>query len=153
MGRLVLLVSLVAAHLLLPHPDYLLADGHYLLRASTYSFFHAGWLHLAINCLAVYGSYAPRRLSSPWFDLLIPYLIAVAVYPLALRPAIGFSNILYALIGLRTPPLSSRWWRSTPVVVFLAVSLSLLALPQLSATTHLAAFALGVGVAYLRRRR
>ena len=132
-------------------PDYLLLPDHYWLRATTYSFFHASWWHFAINGLAIWSIYSDRHPRRPGFDLLVPYIIAVLVYPLALKPVIGFSNILYAVLGLRTPPLSSPWWKQPPVLVFLAVTVILVFIPQFSATTHIAAFVAGMGIAAARR--
>ena len=73
------------------------------------------------------------------------------VYPLSLRPVIGFSNVLYAVLGLRTPSLKSKWWRQPSVIVFLFVTIALVFVPQFSATTHIAAFALGMAGASLKR--
>lgn len=81
----------------------------------------------------------------------MPFLIAVSVYPLALRPVIGFSNILYATLGLRTPSFKSSWWRKPAVITFLVVTVLMLFIPQFSAVTHIAAFAIGVGLAALHR--
>lgn len=130
-------------------PDYLLGDGHYWLRALTYSFFHGSWWHLAVNALAFWSIY--RYPCKPCRDLLLPFVIAVLVYPLSLRPVIGFSNVLYAVLGLRTPSLRSRWWRQPSVITFLVVTVALLFVPRFSATTHIAAFVLGMGLAALGR--
>ena len=83
--------------------------------------------------------------------MLFPFIIAVLVYPLSIRPVIGFSNILYACLGLRTPPLSSPWWKQSSVIVFLVVTVALVFIPRFSATTHIAAFLLGMVGASLNR--
>ena len=133
-------------------PGYLSGDGSWLLRASTYSLFHASWWHLAVNAIAVW-TLLPRR--GRWkrylSELAVAYLIAVLVFPVALRPVVGFSNVLYAVIGLRTPALSSPWWRKPQVIVFLAVTAALVVVPSFSATTHIAAFVLGALGAALKR--
>ena len=85
-------------------------------------------------------------------QLATAFIIAVLVYPLSLRPVIGFSNVLYAYLGLRTPALSDRWWRRPEVITFLVVTVALVLVPRFSATTHIAAFALGMGVAALKRK-
>lgn len=143
MVRLILLLALVALHAAFGIPDFMSA-GPYWQRALLYSFFHANWWHLAVNAIAVWSIYAPRR-CKPCRDLLFAFIIAIVVYPLSLRPVIGFSNVLYAALGLRTPPLSSSWWKRPEVWVFLAVTLAMVFIPRLSATTHIAAFLLGMG--------
>ena len=148
--RIAIIFLLVGLYYVYGIPSYL--DGTecpYLVRAASYSFFHASWWHLAINCLAVWTIY--RRPCKPCKDLVIPFLIAMAVYPLSFRPVIGFSNVLYATLGLRTPPLSSPWWKRTEVYVFIAVTLAMAFIPRFSATTHIAAFLLGMACASIHR--
>lgn len=151
MGKVVRVVAvalLVALQALVGIPGFM-TDGAYWQRALLYSFFHGSWWHLAVNCIAVWGIYS--RGCKPWRDLLFPYVIAVLVYPLSVRPVIGYSNVLYAVLGLRTPPLSSAWWKQPSVAVFFAVTFALLLVPRFSATTHIAAFALGMAGAALHR--
>ena len=143
-----IIVMLVFTHAVFGIPQ-LFYDGGYWAHALSYSFFHASWWHLAVNCIAVWTIY--RYPCKPCRDLLIPYLIAIAVYPLALRPVIGFSNVLYAVLGLRTPSLKSSWWRQTPVIVFLVVTVAMLFIPRFSATTHIAAFVAGMAGAAIDR--
>lgn len=149
--RIILIVALVVTQAVWGAPDYLLGSGDYWLRASTYSFFHGNWWHLAVNALAIWTIYDPKRPCKPCRDLLFPFLIALLVYPLSARPVIGFSNILYAALGLRTPSLQSKWWRQPSVIIFLVVTVVLLFIPQFSATTHIAAFIIGVLLSALRR--
>lgn len=150
--RVIIIAALVGFHLCVGTPQWLMPGGApYIVRALSYSFFHASWWHLAVNAIAVCSLYRPGVSCKPCRDLLFPFLIAVLVYPLSFRPVIGFSNILYAVIGLRTPPLSSRWWRQTPVLVFIAVTLAMVFVPRFSATTHIAAFLLGIAGAYAMR--
>ena len=149
MVRIVIIAVLVILQAVVGIPALLQGDGDYWLRALAYSFFHANWWHLAVNCLAIWGIY--RYPCKPWRDLLLPFLIAVLVYPLSFRPVIGFSNVLYAALGLRTPPLSSPWWKKTEVIIFLAVTLLMVFIPRFSATTHIAAFALGMAGASAKR--
>lgn len=150
MVRIGIIALLILMQALFGAPQYLLEPDGYWLRALSYSFFHGNWWHLAVNALAVWTIYDPKR-CKPCRDLLFPFLFAVLVYPLSFRPVIGFSNILYAALGMRTPPLDSPWWRQTPVLVFLAVTVALVFIPRFSATTHIAAFALGIAGAYAAR--
>ena len=150
MVRIVIIAALVALQILFGIPGFM-HGGPYLERALLYSFFHANWLHLAVNCIAVWTVYDPKRKPRPCRDLIFPFLIAVLVYPLSFRPVIGFSNVIYAAIGMRTPPVRSRWWRQPSVLIFLAVTVALVFVPQFSATTHIAAFALGMAYASVHR--
>jgi len=150
MVRIAIILVLVLLQAVFGIPDFM-QGGPYLERAVLYSFFHASWWHLAVNSLATWTIFNPRRRTPP-AQLATAFLIAVLVYPLSLRPVIGFSNVLYAYLGLRTPALSDRWWRRPEVITFLAVTVALVLVPRFSATTHIAAFALGMGVAALKRK-
>lgn len=155
MGRIlryILIVTLAGLWLAFRAPDWLAGtDVPYIRRALAYSFFHASWLHLAVNCIAAWSIFRPGPSCKPCRDLLLSYLVAVLVYPLSLRPVIGFSNILYAVLGLRTPALSSPWWRRPEAIVFLAVTVLMLFVPQFSALSHIFAFLLGMAMAGIRR--
>lgn len=145
MARVTIIALLVALQLAFGIPDFM-TGGPYLCRALLYSFFHANWWHLAVNAIAAWSIFSRDSKL-----LLVAFLIAVLVYPLSWRPVIGFSNVLYAMLGLRTPPLSSTWWKQPAVITFLAITVAMVFIPRFSATTHIAAFALGIGVAYARR--
>lgn len=145
MARVVLVVLFIVLQAVCGTPDYLSGEGDLLLRASTYHFFHASWWHLAVNAIATWSVFSfKKRPCNPCKDFLFSYIIAVLVYPIASRPVVGFSNILYAAIGLRTPALFSPWWKKTEVIVFIAVTLLLLLVPRFSAVTHIVAFVAGV---------
>lgn len=149
MVRIVIILLLVGLQVVVGIPDYM-TGGPYWERALTYSFFHASWLHLVINCLAVWTIYNPKRKFN-FLQFVISLLIAFIVYPLSFRPVIGFSNVLYAALGLRTPSLSSDWWKRPEVIVFIVVTVGLIFVPQFSATTHIAAFLLGMAGASFGR--
>lgn len=151
MVRIIFIVVLVAVHIVLGCPSWLAAkEVDYWLRALSYSAFHANWWHLAVNCLAIWTIFSPKRRGKALQDVTA-FLIAVLVYPLSLRPVVGISNFLYAVIGLRSPALSSKWWKSPGTITFLAVTLLMLFIPQFSATTHIAAFICGVLAASVKR--
>lgn len=143
-ARYALIVLLVALHATGGIPEGFL-EWSPLARCAAYSFYHANWWHLAVNCLAVWTIYA--RGCRPGRDLLLPYLIAMAVFPLAPRPVIGISNLLYAVIGLRTPSLSSPWWRQGTTITFLLATLAMVFIPRIAGLTHIYAFAAGVFLA------
>jgi len=148
--RIVIIVLLVVMQAVFGAPQFLLGTEDYWLRALSYSFFHASWWHLAINAIATWSIFAPSRKCN-WLHFVIGCIISVLVYPLSLRPVIGFSNVLYAVLGLRTPSLKSKWWRQPSVIVFLVVTVALVFVPQFSATTHIAAFLLGMASAGTKR--
>lgn len=149
MVRIVIIAALVILQWVFGVPEFLSGGGPYWPRALSYSFFHGNWWHLAVNCLAVWTIY--KRPCKPCGDLLFPFMIAVLVYPLSFRPVIGFSNILYAELGIHTPPVKSRWWRQPSVIIFISVTLAMAALPRFAAATHIAAFLLGMAAASIKR--
>ena len=104
-----------------------------------------------MNAVAIWTIFQPRYKTRP-IQLIAAFAIAVVVYPLSLRPVIGISNLLYATLGLRTPSLKSKWWKQTPVIIFLAVTIAMLFIPRFSATTHIAAFLLGMAGASIKRQ-
>lgn len=135
--------ALAAVYLLVPVPAWMAERGHWLGRALLHPLFHANIPHLAVNCIGAW-TLLSRRDRRGWLSLLICVPLAVIGYAAALRPTIGFSNVLCAIMGMRTPPFRHGWWREKSTLVSLA-SLALLSLlPGVSATTHLASFALGV---------
>lgn len=150
--RLAIIIVLVFAHAVSPSPAWLAdPDAPVAARALLYSFFHANAFHLAVNLMSAW--LAVRRKGSA-LRLAVAYVIAVLVYPISLmaRPAIGFSDVLFAFIGLGTPALKAAWWRSPRTIGFLAAMPLLGMLPQFSAVTHVASFLIGVFVASLSRR-
>lgn len=150
MVRVLLIILLVALQAVFGVPELFYGSDHYLLRALLYSFFHANWWHLAVNGIAVWAIFAPQRKIGAG-QLLLALLLAVLVYPVALRPILGFSNILYALLGLRTPSLSDKWWRQPAVIAFIVLTIAMVFIPRFSATTHIAAFILGMLCAAFKR--
>ena len=149
MVRVILILVLVILQAVFGAPDFLLGAENYWQRAWLYSFFHGNWLHLAVNSLAIWTIY--KHPCKPCRDLVFPFLIAVAVYPLSFRPVIGFSNVLYATLGIRTPSLKNKWWKQPPVILFLVITVVLVFVPRFSATTHIAAFVIGMAIAAIRR--
>lgn len=151
MVRFIIIATLILLQALFGCPDRMLPNGApYIIRALEYSFHHASWWHLAVNALAVWTIYRPRRKDNI-AHLALSFIIAFLVYPISLRPCLGFSNILYATLGMRTPALSSPWWRTTPVIVFLAVTFAMLFFPQFSGLSHIAAFACGMLISAAHR--
>lgn len=149
--REILIIILILVYFIAGTPLWLAGtEMPYIIRALSYSFFHANIFHLAVNSLTICLLFKRKR-KGLLTDLICAFIIAVIIYPLSLRPVIGFSNVLYAIIGLRTPPLSSNWWKTPQVLTFLIVTIAMAVIPSISATTHIAAFILGILLAYLRR--
>ena len=142
------IVLLLAVCYFLPKPECLTAmvwPAHIV-----HHFFHANVFHFAVNAVALWAVLDERMKPPRW---LIPtaFIIGSLSYCFAIKPVIGFSNILYAMMGLRTPYLRSAWWKQPSVLVFLAVMLIMVFIPQFSATTHIASFVMGVIVAAIIR--
>lgn len=130
-------------------PEWL-ASGPLALRMASYHFFHAGILHLAVNSLALSTVFSSRH-NDNLRCLFAGYAIATLCYPLSSAPCIGMSNMIYAVIGMRTPPFSSAWWRTAPVITFMAVTAAMLFVPGISGLTHIVSFASGIACAYFAR--
>ena len=146
--RIIVTGLLVAEALLWGFPDHM--TGSRLAVASLHHFFHANIFHLAANLLSVWVIFAKGtryRLSS----FVKAYVIATAAWFVSGVPSIGMSNMIFALIGLRTPPLDHQWWRQSSVKVFLAVTVVMAFVPNVSALTHVVSFVSGCIMAALSR--
>lgn len=151
MGKIMPIAILIAIYLFAPVPNYLsnLCDRP-VLSALTHHFFHLNVMHLAVNCMALYFYISINR-GRRWM-YATAFIIGTMAYAFALRPCIGLSNFLFALLGLYTPSLKHSWWKSSNTIIFLSVTIAMLLLPSVSAITHIGAFATGVAVAALRRQ-
>ena len=146
--RIVIVGILVTVLLLFRCPALLHSDAPYI--ALIHHFFHANIFHLAVNCLSVWALFRPevRYSVSP---IVWAYIIASASWFFTSADAVGFSNIIFALAGQRTPSLKNAWWRQPTIILFLAITALMAFLPQVSAVTHIISFALGCIVAGARR--
>ena len=147
--NMLLIVTCAAVYVLWGQPGWLL-DGPLALRMASYHIFHANIAHLAVNSIAMLTLFPARRRDN-LRRLAEGYVIASLVYPLSAIPCIGMSNIIYAVIGLRAPALSDRWWRTPPVLTFLVVTLLMPLLPGVAGLTHIVSLAAGVAVSYTVR--
>lgn len=149
--REVIITLLFAVLVVLGCPDWLATqEVPYWTRAMVYPFFHANIFHLALNCLCIWTMFHPR-FKDRWRVLILGYLISVLVYGLSIHPVIGISNILFAIVGMRTPPFTHKWWRSKNALIFLGVNLLMVFVPKISAVTHIASFIIGVIIAHIHR--
>ena len=148
MLRYILIAALAAIYILFGTPSYLLEQSW--ASALSYPFFHANLVHLIVNCIALWLLFDPKRKGN-FRQMLFGLAVSLLVYPCALHAPVGFSNALYAVIGLRTPSFSSPWWKKPEVIIFLVVTFAMLLLPQLSGFTHILSMAIGIAVAALGR--
>lgn len=137
------IVLLLAVCYFVPMPECLLTmrfPAHIV-----HHFFHANVFHFAVNALAVWSVFDPITKPEKWI-LPIAFVIASASYCFTVKPVIGFSNILFAVAGIRTPSFKAPWWRSVNAWVFMGMMVLMFFLPKFSAITHLISFIFGVGV-------
>ena len=111
-------------------------------------FFHGNIFHLAANLFA--GYFVFKRWET--WHLAAAYLIGSLSFLCSPIPAIGFSNIIYAMIGLKSPHFKHAWWRHPGTITFLVVTLLMALIPNVSAITHIVSFCGGVIIAILSRR-
>lgn len=143
-----IVVAALAVCYFIPKPDCLYSmqfPAHLL-----HHFFHANVFHFAVNAIAVWAALDPR-MKPTWWSLPTAFCIGSVSYFFASSPVIGFSNVLFAMAGMRTPSFRSRWWRTTNAKVFLASMLLMVFLPHFSAVTHFVSFSIGVLVAIVVR--
>lgn len=146
--RIVLTGILVTSMLLWGCPDYLQTSG--IRVALTYHIFHVNVFHLAANLLSIWLIFAKER-QYGWSNILIAYVIATTSWYCSSIPIAGISNMIFAMLGLRTPSLKDKWWRTTSVLTFLLVTAGMAFVPKISTGTHLMSFALGVVWASIQR--
>lgn len=138
--RISIIGILLAVYLVMGCPHFLHHDCGYV--ALVHHFFHVNILHLAVNGLSLWTLFR-KGFRYPLSHLVWAFAIASASWFCSSADAVGFSNFIFALIGLRTPSVRDGWWRQSSVVVFLSVTLLMALLPQVSATTHIVSFILG----------
>jgi rhomboid protease GluP len=142
-------------------------------RIGTAMLLHAGWLHLALNVLALvwFGPFVERSLGRPRFALVVIaggagcFALLTLLDALDIRDpiaALGASGAVMAIVGAsiaifvrgslsdRSPTARSRLRNMVGFVVIQSVFDSLA--PQVSMTGHLAGLAVGFVVALPRRR-
>jgi len=144
MTRLILILLVTIPYIIIGRPDVeAFLSLPYMVQALVYPLLHANLLHLLVNIYAIYLLFDPRRKDN-LRCLTTGLFISFLVYPLSFRPVIGISNLLYAVIGMRAPSFSSPYWKSPAVIIFLAVTVGMVFIPSIAASTHIAAFVLGV---------
>ena len=129
-------------------PVFLHHDDAYI--SLVHHFFHANIFHLAVNCFSVWLLFRKgvRYSVSP---IVFAYLIGSLSWFCTSADAVGFSNIIFALLGQRTPSFKHTWWRQPQVIIFIVVTALMALLPQVSTITHIVSFILGALVSGARR--
>ena len=147
MRRLWVIYFVLVCVFLIPNGnDWLIGQGS-VTQMLLYHFFHGNIFHLLVNALSLY-LIVPR--AKTW-HLIAGYAIGSLSLLVASSPVIGFSNIIYAVIGVRSPAFDSYWWKHPGTRTFLAVTLLMLFLPNVSAVTHIVSFVGGVILSVLCR--
>jgi membrane associated rhomboid family serine protease len=131
---------LAASQLVFGCPAFLHQDAAYI--SLVHHFFHANVFHLAVNCLSLWSLFRGGQRYGI-LPLVAAYIIGSLSWFFTSADVVGFSNVIFALIGLRTPSLRHAWWRQPAVLVFLAMTALMALLPQVSAVTHIVSFVLG----------
>ena len=134
--------------LLLPHSTEWIVGQDIYVRMALHHFFHGNLFHLLANLLSLYLilPYLKR------WQMGVGYIIASLSILATATPVIGFSNLIYAFIGLRSPSFNSYWWRHPGTMVFLVVTLAMVLIPNISAVTHIICFSVGVVVSAIVRQ-
>lgn len=146
--KIITIGVLVTMYMLWGCPAFLHQDGGHI--AMLHHFFHANIFHLAVNCLSIWTLFR-RDVRYGIGSLIAAYIIGTLSWFATSADAVGFSNIIFALVGLRTPSLKSEWWKHPSVVTFLIITMVMAFLPQVSALTHMVSFTLGCIVAGAQR--
>lgn len=142
--RIVITGFLVAVFLVCGTPQVLHADHAWI--SVVHHFFHANIFHLAVNCLSIWTLYRKGYRYAMW-PILCAFTIASISWFFSTQDVVGFSNFLFATIGLRTPSIRHTYWRDPSVILFLTLTILMAFLPNVSAVTHIVSFVLGCIVA------
>ena len=146
--KIVLIGVLVVVQLLWGCPAFLHYDYAYISLA--HHFFHANILHLAVNCLSLWTIFRKDYIYKSSI-LIWAFVIASLSWFCTSSDVVGFSNFIFAILGLRTPSIRNSWWTSPSVIFFLGITALMAFLPQVSAVTHIVSFSLGSIVAGVNR--
>lgn len=138
--KIIIIGTLAAAQIIFGCPAFLHDDSACI--SLVHHFFHANIFHLAVNCLSIWTLFR-RGVRYDIWPLAAAYIIGTASWFCTSVDVVGFSNIIFALIGLRTPSIKSAWWKQSSVIAFLAITALMALLPQVSAVTHIVSFIFG----------
>lgn len=148
MVRFVVIGIILLLICLLPNSAQWIISQDVFVRMGLHHFFHGNIFHLAANLLTLYFMmpYIKRWQMAGAYVIASLSILATSV------PVIGFSNIIYALIGLRSPSFDSKWWRHSGTIIFLVVTTAMLFIPNISGVTHIVSFVTGVAISVVVRQ-
>ena len=148
MVRFVVIGIVLLAILLMPCSTEWIVGQDIYVRMALHHFFHGNLFHLLANLFSLYFvlPYLKRWQMGAGYAIASLSVLATAT------PVIGFSNLIYAFIGLRSPSFKSKWWRHSGTMVFLVVTLLMVFIPNISAVTHIVCFSAGVVVSAIVRQ-
>lgn len=129
-----------------PRPEFL--SQRCFLSAVLHHFWHVNVFHLAVNSIAIWLAVSPRRRMSEMFPA---WAAASLSYAFAPGLVLGFSNILFALMGMDSAVRPRSWWKQPATITFFATMLLMAFLPMFSAVTHIVSFALGFVYGFVRK--
>ena len=124
--------------MLAPRPEYL--SRMCFLSALSHHFWHINIFHLVANSFGTWLAVSPRRCMS---ELLLAWIMASLSYLFATGPVIGFSNILFALMGMDSANKPKSWWTQPTTIIFFVTMVSMIFFPAFSAVTHITSFLMG----------
>lgn len=146
--KIVFIGILATVYLLFGCPEFLHQD--HVCISILHNFFHANLFHLAINCLSIWVLFR-KGIKYEIFPVILAFTIATVSWFFASKDVVGISNFIFAIIGLRTPALNSRWWLLPNTITFFAVTALMAFLPNVSAITHMVSFSFGCMAAIIIR--
>lgn len=103
---------------------------------------HASPLHLLLNLYVLW------LMRFTWKEVLIAYVLSIPATFASFSGAVGFSSVIYALMGIRLPQvrMPRRDW-----TLFLVANAITAFVPGIAFGVHSAAFALAVAYVWLKR--
>lgn len=144
------LVGLVLALAVLTKPDFQrvgIYAGCGVLSRLAYPFFHAGFLHAALNAWCLLCIMFVYDVS--WRMLLLAYAVAVSV-PVGwlgcTAPTVGLSGVVFFLFGSLSFSVVRKWYYQAWMLTFLAAGFIN---PHTNGRLHLYCYAIGFTVALL----
>lgn len=149
--RYVIIMALWSIHIFWEIPQYMSGDTLWLLRATTHHFFHGNLLHLSLNSLSVFLLFKKVGLKDIQM-MSMSYIIATISYASAIRPAIGFSDIIYSMVAFKICVNVPVWWKDPGTLSIIIILAATCLIPGISGTTHAVSFIMSMSVAMLSRK-
>ena len=120
-----------------------------IFRAILHNFLHDNIFHLLSNLFVFIIIYRNIRKDKLLF-FLVSTIIASISFSVSRGNSIGLSDVVYATVGLLSPPFRSPWWKKRSTLFFIIVTLLSLTVPFISGLTHIFSLITGIFVARIR---